>query len=619
MATYTWTNPVTGDWNTGSLWSGGVAPNAAAADVTIDAPANGAAYTVLIDTGESDVVNTLTLNAVNNLLGVLNQPYQGAELEIDGTLSFAPGSAGVLDGPLQSFVVVDGGTIVNAGMVNGFIQAFDNVLFTGTNGFYVTNWLQSQGTVTIDTKSIAEMSGNVLFDGIYEAQGPGATVNLGGALQNLVVNIATVEGPPAIPEGWTELLFNGTSSAINEWTGTGYQSIEATLTTILNRGTVDVLEGRDYTTKQALTVDGGVFNLQAGTVTTSGITIMNDGSMNGTVKGSGVIVGGITNDASLISGGTGFVLRDALAGTGNVGFIDAASTLEVGAVGAGQTITMQGGDTLKLDSAAAFAGTIAAKVGDVISLTGVTADGATLSGSDLIITNGGSTVATLHLAGSYAGDTFTTTAAGGSASVTVAAAVCYARGTLITTPEGEVPIEQLEPGQEVVTGSGATRPIRWIGRRKVDLRRHPEPRLAQPIRIEAGAFGGGLPRRDLLVSPAHAIYDEGVLIPARFLVNGQTVLQETMEAVEYLHIELDQHEVVLAEGLPAETYLENNDRSRFENSGQPFDLHPDFARWTWDGRAYAELAITGPAFEAVRAKLARIAARKPRSARRRAA
>ncbi len=604
MATFSWTTNQSGDWNTGSLWSGGIVPNDAAADVSIDATDADGSYTVTIATGESVIVNSLTLNGVNNVNNVLD-PFNGAILEVDGTLTFGKGSDGTIGGPLQNFMIVDGGTVVNAGTINAFVQDFGNVLFTGTNGFYITNWLQSQGSTTIDTSSITEMDGNILFDGIFEADGASGTIDLGGSLQNLVVNIATVEGPPLIPDGWTELFLEGPGSAINEWNGKNYVSIESTLTTILNRGTVDVLQGRDYTTTNTLTVEGGLLNLEAGTVSTAGLTIRSDGKNTGIVKGSATIVGAVTNDATMISDGSGLVLTGALDGTGIVTFGTGAATLEVGAVGAGQTIDMLGTDTLVLDTPAAFLGTISATIGDTIDLTGIVANGATLSGSDLLITNAGSTVATLHMTGSYAGDAFNVGTLGGGSAISIQAAVCYARGTRIMTPDGEVPIEQLQPGQAVVTASGETAPVVWVGNRSVDLTRHPEPHLAQPVRIKAGAFGNGLPRRDLVVSPAHAIYDEGVLIPARFLVNGRTVVQDDVPRVEYFHVELQRHDVLLAEGLPAESYLENNDRDRFENTGSSVALHPDFANWNWDGRACAELAVTGPAFEAVKAKLAR--------------
>jgi hypothetical protein len=186
---------------------------------------------------------------------------------------------------------------------------------------------------------------------------------------------------------------------------------------------------------------------------------------------------------------------------------------------------------------------------------------------------------------------------------------CYVAGTRIATPHGDVPVECLQPGDTVLTAGGNSQPVVWLGRRRVDCSRHPEPRKVLPIRIRAGAFGPALPSRDLLVSPQHAIYDEGVLIPARYLVNGSSVaVEEGAGRVEYFHVELPQHDLLLAEGLPAESYLENGDRGNFDNGGVPTRLHPDFSSWVWDGRGCAELKVVGPEVDAVKAKLARRAA-----------
>jgi aryl-phospho-beta-D-glucosidase BglC (GH1 family) len=155
---------------------------------------------------------------------------------------------------------------------------------------------------------------------------------------------------------------------------------------------------------------------------------------------------------------------------------------------------------------------------------------------------------------------------------------CFAAGTLIATQRGNVAVEDLVLGDMVKTvlpANGAQK-IVWIGRRRIKLKNHPNPNHVQPIRILAGAFGPDLPRRDLRLSPDHAVYSAGVLIPARLLVNGATVLRESAAEVDYIHIELEQHAVLLSEGLPTESYLEEGNRGLFANTSGPVSLFTHF-------------------------------------------
>ncbi len=180
---------------------------------------------------------------------------------------------------------------------------------------------------------------------------------------------------------------------------------------------------------------------------------------------------------------------------------------------------------------------------------------------------------------------------------------CFARGTRIATPNGQVPIEQLCVGDLVLTVDGKPEQIKWIGRRSVNCRAHPQPKQVWPIRIRAHALAANQPERDLLVSPQHAIFAENVLIPAWCLVNSLNVTVEQTGQIEYFHIELPRHDVVLAEGLPTETYLDNGDRANFENGGPAVRLHPDFTFLTWEARGYAPLTVAGPEVDSVRALL----------------
>jgi hypothetical protein len=144
---------------------------------------------------------------------------------------------------------------------------------------------------------------------------------------------------------------------------------------------------------------------------------------------------------------------------------------------------------------------------------------------------------------------------------------CFAAGTMILTPDGEVAIENLKVGDLVVTTSGNTRPIRWLGHRSVNCRLYPAPTDVWPVRISAGAFGEHKPSKDLLLSPGHAVavtvLDE-VLIPAVRLVNGATIQQVEQDEITYWHVELDVPDVLIANGLPAETFIDANNRGFFE-------------------------------------------------------
>jgi hypothetical protein len=179
---------------------------------------------------------------------------------------------------------------------------------------------------------------------------------------------------------------------------------------------------------------------------------------------------------------------------------------------------------------------------------------------------------------------------------------CFAAGVSITTPAGGVAVEALRVGDTVLTASGATRPVIWIGQKTVRPARHPRPHEVNPVRIRKGAFAEGLPARDLVVSPGHAVFVEGVLIPAGSLVNGATIIQETVDSVRYFHVELDAHDVVLADGLPCESYLDDGNRAAFANGGQAVELFGRLDPKSWE-KACAPWVGAGPQLDEVRRRL----------------
>jgi hypothetical protein len=121
-----------------------------------------------------------------------------------------------------------------------------------------------------------------------------------------------------------------------------------------------------------------------------------------------------------------------------------------------------------------------------------------------------------------------------------------------------------------------------------------------PVRIEAGAFGPNRPTRNLFLSPDHALYTDDVLIPVKHLINGTTIVRTPVDTVTYFHVELPEHAVLLADNLPAESYLDAGDRANFANALGPVALYPDFASRMWDAAGCAPLVVTGGKLDAIR-------------------
>ncbi len=143
---------------------------------------------------------------------------------------------------------------------------------------------------------------------------------------------------------------------------------------------------------------------------------------------------------------------------------------------------------------------------------------------------------------------------------------CFYAGTGLATADGEIAVEDVAPGTMLKTVSGDVKPVRWVGRSEVSMR-FADPLRALPIRIKAGALDENVPVRDLLVSPDHALFIGGVLIQAGALVNGSSIVREANvpETFTYYHVELATHELLLAEGAAAESFVDNVDRMNFTN------------------------------------------------------
>lgn len=140
---------------------------------------------------------------------------------------------------------------------------------------------------------------------------------------------------------------------------------------------------------------------------------------------------------------------------------------------------------------------------------------------------------------------------------------CFVTGTRIRTERGDVAVEHLRAGVDrVITAEGRVAPINWIGHRAADNMSTDD----RPVRLRAHCIGPDLPERDLLVSPEHAIFLDGALYPAASLVNTHSIGRADLDSVTYFHILLDRHDIILAEGLPTESFLPNDNWDQFDNA-----------------------------------------------------
>ncbi|MGI3185281.1 Hint domain-containing protein [Nioella aestuarii] len=188
---------------------------------------------------------------------------------------------------------------------------------------------------------------------------------------------------------------------------------------------------------------------------------------------------------------------------------------------------------------------------------------------------------------------------------TGAYAMCFAAGTLIASPNGERRVEDLRLGDEVVSVSGRAIPVKWIGRQSVSTRFGPAERL-MPVRFAAGSLGDGLPHTDLTVTADHGILVGGAICHAGALVNDTTIKQvplaEMGETYTVYHIETAEHEIILANGAPAETFIDNVSRRAFDNYAEFEALYGDVPEM--EELLYPRAMSARQVPERIRAKLA---------------
>jgi T5SS/PEP-CTERM-associated repeat protein len=351
----------------------------------------------------------------------------------------------------------------------------------------------------------------------------------------------------------------------------------------------------------------GTLMMSLGRVTASSYDV----KAGGAITGFGSVIGAVDSDGTIAAVGGTLSLSDNVSGSGLLTVGD-ASTLDVEGVSQSSDVDFTAGtkEILGIGNHTNFLATVTDfKSGDTINIEDIgfqTGDVAHLAaGNDLqIMTSTGTVLDSLQLdqSDNFAGWTFNVSRDGSGLDVT--GQPCYCPGTLIATERGDIPVELLAIGDRVLTSSGQFRAIKWIGKRIYDGRFIASRKEILPVCIMAGAIAANVPARDLWISPHHAMFLDGVLIEARDLINGMSIVQARhVERVEYFHIELDTHDVILAEGAWSETFLGDDSRNMFHNAHEYAALYPEAGPEIT--RYFAPRLEHGFEAEAIRQKIAR--------------
>ncbi|HTN13116.1 MAG TPA: Hint domain-containing protein [Acetobacteraceae bacterium] len=557
----------------------------------------------------------------------------------DTTVSSGVISSGLLLGDGDTLQVQFGGTAIDTVVSSGG--------FAGIYGAAIGTIVGPGGGQNISsggTAVSATISGLDAYQFLYQGAASGTAVRDGGEEGVRAGGVATgttLAGSSAlqvVSSGGTasatvvnggaenaaneQLVKQGGLAIATELVGvSAYQFISsggtASLTTASLGAGIGVRDGGNIVS--ATVNSGSYLNASSGGIATD--TEVASGGFVGALTG-GYAIGTAIDSGGLehvSSGGTAIATRVSGGGTMRVlsGGMASGTRVDSGGVqyvfsgGTASATAVSGGGLAQVYSGGVLTGVTLAS-GGIIDLQDVVFASSGMasldSGSDILTVTEGGTSVQLQLSGDYGGMVFHAYAdTDSSTRLIVDGVACYRRGTRVLTERGEVAVEALAIGDLLIThflpDGRAVLPLRWIGRRGYGGRFAAANRDVLPVCIHEGALAENVPRRALWVSPQHALYLDGVLVPAAALVNGISIVRaEAVEQVEYFHLELERHAVILAEGAPAESFVDDDSRGMFQNAAEYRALYPDAP----SGPAVycAPRVEQGEALEALRARLA---------------
>ncbi|ARW48363.1 AIDA-I autotransporter [Acetobacter pasteurianus subsp. pasteurianus] len=613
-----------------------------------------AVNTIFNDTGFGFIAGTLD-NATVNSGGWINVSSGGltSHTTINGSGSEyvnAGGSAvdqtvnahGTLT--IASAGIIGGITVLSGGALSGGVLSAGAKVSALSGGYESGVTITAGGYSEVDSKGTATNI-SIVDNGIQ-------TVASGGLVSGFEINHAR-------QYDWGSAVSGTISNLAEERVMSGGQDSDMIVTShgheVVSAGgiayhTTYNVTGFGYISGSAVSAvvnSGGIEFVQNGGVATS--TTVNKGGLED------VDTGGIAKGETVESGGTLDVYSQGSLQSANV----FGGTVDVNSGGSAADVNVASGGRLNVQSGGVLSGTEALQNGGkatiwaaadgVVDLEGSTNTGLTLDGID---TSSATTVTTevtgfdgnsagnsdgIVLAGVKAADITSTSYSadgnyvtlsfneGGSVTLHIddvskygyelssdadgnaVYEVCFLAGSMIRTPSGDVAVETLQLGDEVLTfadGQSSVRKVTWAGKAHANVRAGlPDDEAGYPVRILKDAIADGVPYKDMLITSEHCLFFEGKFVPVRMLVNGSSIFYDkSITSYDYYHVETEEHSVITADGMLTESYLDTGNRRAFRQAGSVMSMGGKVKSWQED--AVVDLCVDRAFVEPLFRKLA---------------
>ncbi len=524
------------------------------------------------------------LNVASNAIAIFDP---GSNLALGADVTVA--SSGLLGVLTDQFSVASNVSVAGSMILSGAVTASGSLAVTGAvaqSGNLAASALsiaagavvqQAAGTSNIGTLSL---SGTLAAFGASQLTAASAAIlgnlQLGGTASFAISKNLFLDG--TISVGADAVL--SASSATQAGGLISFAGLEIFQNGLISDGQIDITSG---------TILSPFLSLQSGAILAGGGVIA-----------AGTKIGTLISAGTILAQGNLLIADDITLAAGGGITIAAGAALGLAHGVTGGTIAFAGADAmLTINDAGVFSAAVAGMLDhDVIDLIGIAPAQVSVSGGQISLADQNQQPLGQFGLGIAAGQPALTLVADGHGGTLITLGgdmPCFARYTRLLTPNGYRPIESLAPGDPVITHGGERRAIRWIGWRTLNVQ---SAYPAQPVRFAAHCLAPGVPARPVYLSPLHAVFIGGVLVPACHLVNGATITRPVQAAITYYHVELDRHDILIADGMAAESYLDTGNRGQLDH---------EVGRRGRATKTCADLVTSGPKLAVIRRKLHQIA------------